>query len=257
VRIATGQKNLLVKSDKKGIELIKTKKNIIPSDRNAVINVKYNKFSKDNYVSAFDIINNDFDHKRVENKIILIGSSAQALFDIVKISNGKTVPGVEVHAHIIDNILKNQSISKNIYSLEIENISNDILNNKFEDFNPGQTKINELLINDHEKTKIKEEFWNNVKVPGTASELNIELEKAGRLADFIELGELMAVDALQREESCGGHFREEHQTDENEAKRNDEVFNYVSAWETKNNKHVLHQEKLVFENVKLSTRSYK
>ena len=67
--------------------------------------------------------------------------------------------------------------------------------------------------------KIKEEFWNNVKVPGTASELNIELEKAGRLADFIELGELMAVDALQREESCGGHFREEHQTDENEAKR--------------------------------------
>ena len=101
--------------------------------------------------------------------------------------------------------------------------------------------------------KIKEEFWNNVKVPGTASELNIELEKAGRLADFIELGELMAVDALQREESCGGHFREEHQTDENEAKRNDEVFDYVSAWETKNNKHVLHQEKLVFENVKLST----
>ena len=69
--------------------------------------------------------------------------------------------------------------------------------------------------------KIKEEFWNNVKVPGTASELNIELEKAGRLADFIGLGELMAVDALQREESCGGHFREEHQTDENEAKRND------------------------------------
>ena len=106
-------------------------------------------------------------------------------------------------------------------------------------------------------TKIKEEFWNNVKVPGTASELNIELEKAGRLADFIELGELMAVDALQREESCGGHFREEHQTDENEAKRNDEVFDYVSAWETKNNKHVLHKEKLVFENVKLSTRSYK
>ena len=67
----------------------------------------------------------------------------------------------------------------------------------------------------------------------------------------------MAVDALQREESCGGHFREEHQTDENEAKRNDEVFDYVSAWETKNNKHVLHKEKLVFENVKLSTRSYK
>ena len=107
VRIATGQKNLLVKSDKNGIELIKTRKNIIPSDQNAVINVKFNKFSKDNYVSAVDVMNNDFDQKKVENKIILIGSSAQALFDIVKIANGKYVPGVEIHAHIIDNILKN------------------------------------------------------------------------------------------------------------------------------------------------------
>ena len=105
--------------------------------------------------------------------------------------------------------------------------------------------------------KIKEEFWNNVKVPGTALELNIELEKAGRLADFIELGELMAVDALQREESCGGHFREEHQTDENEAKRNDKEFNYVSAWQTKDDQHILHKEKLIFEAVQLSTRSYK
>ena len=134
--------------------------------------------------------------------------------------------------------------SKTAYDLF--NIANEILQER-----SGQNIMNK------EDVKIKEEFWNNVKVPGTASELNIELEKAGRLADFIELGELMAVDALQREESCGGHFREEHQTDENEAKRNDEVFNYVSAWETKNNKHVLHQEKLVFENVKLSTRSYK
>ena len=83
---------------------------------------KYNKFSKANYVSAVDVINNDFDHKRVKNKIILIGSSAQALFDIVKISNGKTVPGVEIHAHIIDNILRNQSISKNIYTQATENI---------------------------------------------------------------------------------------------------------------------------------------
>ncbi len=122
VRIATGQKNLLIKSSKNGIDLIKTKKNIIPSDQNAVINVKYNKFSKNNYVSAVDVINNDFDHKRVENKIILIGSSAQALFDIVKISNGKIIPGVEVHAHIIDNILKNQSILKNIYTETTENI---------------------------------------------------------------------------------------------------------------------------------------
>mgnify|MGYP005633983101 FL=1 len=122
VRVASGQKNLLVKSNKNGIELIKTRNNIIPSDQNAVINVKFKKFSKDNYVSAVDVMNNDFDQKRIENKIILIGSSAQALFDIVKISNGKTVPGVEIHAHIIDNILKNESIIKNIYTQLAENI---------------------------------------------------------------------------------------------------------------------------------------
>ena len=122
VRVATDQKNLLVKSNKNGIELIKTRKNSIPSDQNALINIKFNKFSKENYVSAIDVINNDFDQKRIKNKIILIGSSAQALFDIVKISNGKTVPGVEIHAHIIDNILKNESIIKNIYTQLAENI---------------------------------------------------------------------------------------------------------------------------------------
>ena len=122
VRVATDQKNLLVKSNKNGIELIKTRKNSIPSDQNALINIKFNKFSKENYVSAIDVINNDFDQKRIKNKIILIGSSAQALFDIVKISNGKTVPGVEIHAHIIDNILKNESIIKNIYTQLTENI---------------------------------------------------------------------------------------------------------------------------------------
>ena len=105
--------------------------------------------------------------------------------------------------------------------------------------------------------QIREEFWNNVHVPGNENELNVELEKAGRLADFIDLGELMAKDALQREESCGGHFREEHQTEENEAKRNDDDFSYVSAWESKDKKHILHKEKLEFENVELATRSYK
>ena len=122
VRVASGQKNLLVKSNKNGIEFIKTRKNTIPSDQNAVINIKFNKFSKENYVSAVDVMNNDFDQKRIENKIILIGSSAQALFDIVKISNGRTVPGVEVHAHIIDNILNDESIVKNIYTHLVENI---------------------------------------------------------------------------------------------------------------------------------------
>ena len=122
VRVSTGQKNLLVKSNNNGIELIKTRKNTIPSDQNATINVKFKKFSKDNYVSAVDVINNDFDQKRIENNIILIGSSAQALFDIVKISNGNYVPGVEIHAHIIDNILNNESIIKNIYTQSAENI---------------------------------------------------------------------------------------------------------------------------------------
>ena len=89
--------------------------------------------------------------------------------------------------------------------------------------------------------------------------MNTELEKAGRLADFLELGELMARDALNREESCGGHFREEHQTEENEAKRNDADFAYVAAWEYSGagKEAVLHKEDLVFENVKLTSRSYK
>ena len=122
IRVATKQKNLLVKTGDYGIELIKTRKNIIPSDQNGVINIKYNDFDKENYISAIDVINNDFDKKRIENKIILIGSSAQALFDIVKTANGKVVPGVQIHAHIIDNILKNESIIKNFYTQITENI---------------------------------------------------------------------------------------------------------------------------------------
>ncbi len=106
--------------------------------------------------------------------------------------------------------------------------------------------------------KIRDEFHNNINIPGINNEFNPELEKAGRLGDFIDLGELMAQDALSREESCGGHFREEHQTDENEAMRNDESYAYVAAWEYKKNKeHQLHKESLEFENVKLVTRSYK
>ena len=105
--------------------------------------------------------------------------------------------------------------------------------------------------------ELKEQFWKNVNIPGNSMELNPELEKAGRLADFIELGELMAKDALSREESCGGHFREEHQTEENEAKRDDENCSHVSAWEFKKDGSKLHKEQLDFENVKLTTRSYK
>jgi succinate dehydrogenase / fumarate reductase flavoprotein subunit len=107
--------------------------------------------------------------------------------------------------------------------------------------------------------ELKKEFWQNVNVLGGSSELNQELEKAMRVADFIELGELMVDDALSREESCGGHFREESQTPEGEAQRDDANFSYVSAWEFKgeNQPEVLHKEELKFENVKLTQRSYK
>ncbi|MFV0592282.1 MAG: fumarate reductase/succinate dehydrogenase flavoprotein subunit [Draconibacterium sp.] len=115
------------------------------------------------------------------------------------------------------------------------------------------------------KTAIKEiqevraEFWKDVKIPGELDNLNPELEKAGRVADFFDIGELMARDALDRNESCGGHFRLESATEEGEAKRNDDKFTYISCWEFKGegNEPVLHKEDLVFENVKLTQRSYK
>ena len=107
--------------------------------------------------------------------------------------------------------------------------------------------------------ELREEFWKNLKVPGSGQDLNQELEKAGRVADFLEFGELMCRDALHREESCGGHFREEHQTPEGEAKRDDDNFTYVGAWEYAGDKSEpkLHKEPLEYENVKLTQRSYK
>ena len=110
-----------------------------------------------------------------------------------------------------------------------------------------------------EVDSLRDEFWKEVKVPGTKDGLNQELEKAGRVADFIELGALMCYDALSREESCGGHFREEYQTSEGEAVRNDKEFAFVSAWEFKGDKEVpeLHKEDLKYENIELKQRSYK
>jgi len=105
--------------------------------------------------------------------------------------------------------------------------------------------------------QLKKEFWSDIKIPGAINEFNPELDKAGRVADFIELGELMCIDALQREESCGGHFREEHQTEEGEALRHDDRFMYVAAWEFKNEGWELHKEDLVYDVVKPSARSYK
>jgi succinate dehydrogenase / fumarate reductase flavoprotein subunit len=107
--------------------------------------------------------------------------------------------------------------------------------------------------------ELRAEFWRNVNVPGSDAELNQALEKAGRVADFLELGELMCRDALHREESCGGHFREEYQTEEGEALRNDERFAYVAAWEYRGTDQSpeLHKEPLEFEYVHLAQRSYK
>ncbi|NQZ79141.1 MAG: fumarate reductase/succinate dehydrogenase flavoprotein subunit, partial [Ekhidna sp.] len=107
--------------------------------------------------------------------------------------------------------------------------------------------------------ELREQFWKEVNVPGEASRINSELEKAGRVADFLELGELFARDALERNESCGGHFREDHQSEEGEAVRDDAHYAHVSAWEYKGEPSdaELHMEKLVYENIELKTRSYK
>ncbi|NAS10901.1 fumarate reductase/succinate dehydrogenase flavoprotein subunit [Poritiphilus flavus] len=110
-----------------------------------------------------------------------------------------------------------------------------------------------------EIAELRKDFWENVNIPGSSDSKNQELEKAGRVADFLELGELFAKDALQREESCGGHFREEYQTPEGEALRDDENFKYAAAWEYKGEPKdaVLHKEELKYENIEVKTRSYK
>jgi len=107
--------------------------------------------------------------------------------------------------------------------------------------------------------ELKDEFWRDLIVPGEFTELNQELEKAGRVADYFELSELLVTDALNRNESCGAHFREEYQTPDGEARRNDEEFAYVAAWEFagEGSPHILHKEELKFENVELKVRSYK
>jgi succinate dehydrogenase / fumarate reductase flavoprotein subunit len=107
--------------------------------------------------------------------------------------------------------------------------------------------------------ELRAEFWQNVKVPGTTADLNQSLERAGRVADFLEFAELLLIDARHRQESCGGHFNEAYQTPENEALRNDEEYCHVAAWEYKGigQDPEFHKEPLTFENVQLTQRSYK
>lgn len=126
--------------------------------------------------------------------------------------------------------------------------------------NVGMARNKEGLTNAIEEIKaLREDFWKNVKVPGTTKGVNVELEKAVRVADFLELGELMAYDALNREESCGGHFREEYQTPEGEAVRNDKDYMFVSSWEFKgvDKEPKLHKEDLDYEYIEVKTRNYK
>ena len=122
----------------------------------------------------------------------------------------------------------------------------------------GRTKagLEEAIV---KIAKVKKDFWSNVKIPGTLDGMNVELEKASRLADFIVIGELMARDALMREESCGGHFREEYQTPEGEALRQDDKFKFVAAWEFQGDdaEPILHKEELNYEVVKIAERNYK
>ena len=126
--------------------------------------------------------------------------------------------------------------------------------------NVGMSRDEESLKTALQKIPVlRAEFWENLNVPGNGTELNQELEKAGRVADFLEFGELMARDALMRNESCGGHFRSEYQMPDGEAKRDDENFSYVAAWEFKgtDQEPEMHREPLTFENVELAVRSYK
>lgn len=107
--------------------------------------------------------------------------------------------------------------------------------------------------------ELRDEFWKDVRITGELNTMNTELEKASRVADFLELGELMAIDALNREESCGGHFREEYQTPDGEALRNDAEYMYVAAWEYNGpgNEPILNKEPLVYESIEVKQRNYK
>ncbi len=122
LRVLHGHKNILINSDQTGINLIKTRKYQIEPDRNAIVYINYKQFNKENYISAFDVLNQNINANKLRDKIAIIGSSAQGIFDFVKIPNGKVIPGVETHAHLIENIINNDFIVKNTYTTIAENL---------------------------------------------------------------------------------------------------------------------------------------
>jgi succinate dehydrogenase / fumarate reductase flavoprotein subunit len=160
----------------------------------------------------------------------------------------------KVQKEVDDNIKKLLSINGNKTVDEIHKKLGRIMWNKV-GMGRNEKGLKEAI---DEIKELRDDFWKNVKVVGVDKDINQTLERAGKVVDYLELGELMAVDALDRKESCGGHFREEYQTKDGEALRNDDEYTYVSAWEfEEGGKWNLHKEPLEFENVKLATRSYK
>ena len=160
----------------------------------------------------------------------------------------------EAERAVEDNIQKLLSLNGKQTVDEIHKRLGNILIDKV-----GMSRSEKGLVEAIQQIKeLRNEFWKDAKLVGRADDLNLTLERAGRVADFLELGELMAVDALHRNESCGGHFREEYETPEGEAMRRDDEFAYVAAWEFEDvGKWQLNKEPLVFENVELAARSYK
>jgi succinate dehydrogenase / fumarate reductase flavoprotein subunit len=167
----------------------------------------------------------------------------------------KTREFEEVEKDVKESIEKLMSVKGKTPAREFHRKLRDILWNKV-----GLSRNKEGLEQAVEEIRaLREEFWKDVKIPGKADDLNKTLEYTGRVADYMELAELIAIDALHREESCGAHFREEYQTEDGEALRDDKNFSYVAAWEYggENESPVLHKEKLEFEYVKPTQRSYK
>jgi len=160
----------------------------------------------------------------------------------------------EAEKHVDDGIKKLLSLNGKQTVDEIHKKLGHILIDKV-GMSRNEKGLNEAI---KEIRELRNEFWTDTKLVGKAEDLNLTLERAGRVSDFLELGELMAIDALNRNESCGGHFREEYETPEGEALRRDDEYAYVAAWEfEETGKWQLNKEPLKFENVKLATRSYK